>query len=629
MRNALTFGALLFLCGASAARAQGNDPLKAKADEAKALLAQGKHKEAAALLEPLLRDASFAKSTSRDTLLYYLGCASAGLGDDIAAGRALARLAPFAQPAIGPHARYLLGRIHHRASEATEALEHYEAVAGAKIDAPYAAEAVFYSAVLLYEQKRFADAQQRFGLFLQRDKRPEWVDEARLRLGMCHVRLNQAPEAVKVLQPLQDHARHARQARWWIARAILSAPGGKPGDAAEHLKKAAAAPESDPGPSQPELLLTLGDALDRAGRPAEAVPVYQQLASGPRAEEALARLAGAQAAAKMYREADETAARFEKQYPGSAFLGDVLLRRADVAFAEAQAEPKPERWAEAVTRYERVLAGASGATAHAARYRIAIAQYRGGRFADAAASLRAIPDGDRMGELAGASYLLAECLLRGAPPADQAADALSAARLLKEMQEAADHLQKALATTPSPEVMMKLGHALKEIAQLLGNPPERAQAAHRGRELFEHFRATFPNHALRSVAEYERANCYALAGDPATAIQKLERFKGAPFVNTPVAPLALLRQAQLYRATGQPAAAVTVLNDCRTRYEQALLKDSVRKSWVPLLRYHHGAALKEAKQAAEAAKILESVVKEHAGSEWAEPSSRLLKELKP
>jgi hypothetical protein len=50
---------------------------------------------------------------------------------------------------------------------------------------------------------------------------------------------------------------------------------------------------------------------------------------------------------------------------------------------------------------------------------------------------------------------------------------------------------------------------------------------------------------------------------------------------------------------------------------------------VPLIRYHHAAALKELKQAAEAAQILESIVKEYGASEWAAPSQRLLKEVKP
>ena len=40
-------------------------------------------------------------------------------------------------------------------------------------------------------------------------------------------------------------------------------------------------------------------------------------------------------------------------------------------------------------------------------------------------------------------------------------------------------------------------------------------------------------------------------------------------------------------------------------------------------------AVEDFKQAAEAAQILESIVKEYGASEWVAPSQRLLKEVKP
>jgi TolA-binding protein len=497
----------------------------------------------------------------------------------------------------------------------------------------FVTEAIFHSAVLLYEQKAFPEALVRFGLVLQREKRAPWIEETRLRAGMCQVRIGQPAEAVKTLQPLQDHARLARVARWWTAQAILATPGAKPADAAEHLKKAAAAPDAESGPSKDEVLLALGGALEKAGQPAEAAGLYAQLLAGPRAEEALARLPGAHAAAKQYREADETAIRFEKQHPTSSFLGEVLLGRADAAFAQAQAasgDAARALFAEALKRYERVLVG-TGPTANAARYRTAIAHYRLGRFAEAAASLRAIPEGERTGELAGAFALQAECLLRSARPAEEAADAIAAAEILKDLQDAAGQLQKHLpnAGGQAPEVTLKLGQVLQQVAALLSVPQERAAVANDARALYENFRNAHPNHPLRPVAEYERANCLALAGDPAQAIQKLERFKADPFQRAPVAPLALLRQGQLYRQINQAAQAAAVLADCRARHEAALLKDAGRAGWVPLLRYHHAAALKAANQGAQAAPVLESVIKDFASSEWAEPARKMLKEVKP
>lgn len=655
---------LLALSAAGTAQAQ-DDAFRSAADQAAANLAAGKPKDVTAALEPLLRDAALAKSPSRDRVCYYLGCAAFEQEADVLAGRSLSRLAPFDASPYAPHARYLLGRLHHRAGEYTEAAVHYDAVpvsyekqlaaakqalgnAAALKDKPaekafleayvkgpapdYVAEAIFHSGELYYELKGFTDSLARFVLFTQKDKRPAWLDEARVRMGMCQVRMGQNPEALKTLQPIQDHAKLARQARWWMAKAVLAAADGKPADAAEHLKKAAAAPESEAGPATPEILLALGDALERAGRAGDAVATYQQLlAQNARGEEALARLVGAHVAAKQYREADAAADKFEQAYGGSPLLPDVLLRRADSAFVEAQASGKAEQFAEAAKRYERVLPGSGGASAAAARYRLAICQYRQGKLPAALEALRAIPEQDRSADLNAANYLQAECILKTAAPAEDALDAITAEGTLLQMREAAGLLAKVLPTAgpQAAEVMMKLAHAQRQCAALLVEPGERTAAANAARELYEAFRNQHPNHSLRPVAEYERANCYALAGDVNSAIQKLERFKAPPMGDAPVAPLALLRQAQLYRTINQPQPAVQILADCRAKHEANLLKDPARAGWVPLLRYHHAAALKEIKQAAEAAKILESVVKDYGASEWGEPARRLLKEVKP
>jgi len=664
MGKAITTTTVLLasLCIPGMLRAQ-EDPFRRLGDQGAAQVAGAHFKEAVAALEPALRDAALAKSAQKDRVCYYLGCAAFSLENDNLAGRALSRLAPFESSLYAPHARYLLGRIHHRAGEYTEAATHYDAVPAAyekqlaaarqalqnpalkdkpeekafleayvKAPPDYVAESIFHAGVLLYELKGYADALTRFVLFSQKEKRPAWLDENRLRIGMCQVRLGQGGEALKTLQPIQDRAPLARQVHWWEARAILSMPDGKPADAAEHLKKSVAAAESEAGPSTGQLLLALGDALGRAGKGGEAVEVYKQaIAKNLNVEEALSRLVGAQVAAKQYRDADASADRFEKQFPGSPLLSDVLLRRADAAFAEAQASGKPELFGEVLKKYARVVSGSGGAAVDAARYRMALAQYRLGRLQDALDSLRAIPDGERSGELLGACALQAECLLRLTPPVEDAADAVTAEFALANMKEATAQLQKFLpgAGAQAPDIMMKLAQSLRQTAALLGEPGERVAAANAARELYEAFRNQHANHPLRPVAEYERANCYALAGDNNTAIQKLERFKAEPLASTPVAPLALLRQAQLYRAVRQPQPAAQILADCRAKHEAALLKDPARASWVPLLRYHQAAALKELKQMAEAAKILESIVKDFGTSEWAGPASRLLKEVKP
>ncbi len=616
------------------AAGQAADPLKAACDQAAAHLAAAKPKEALAVLEPLARDAAAGGSPERFRFFYYLGCAAFAAENDLVAGRALARLAPFEQPLYAAHARYLLGRLHHRAGEFTEAGANYDAVAPAfekmpadkKTPVPdFVADAVYHSGTLLFELKQFEAALARFLQIVQKEKRAGLVEEARLRAGLCQVRLRQNAEAVKTLQPLLAHARLARTARWGTAQAILKTDGSKPADVLEHLAKAVEAPESPSAPATAEIQLALGDALGRAGKPAEAAAIYQTLAAGPHAEEALARLAAAQAAAGKVPEAEATAGLFAKQFPSSPFGAGVQLSLADAAAAAGG--KNPAALADAVKRYEQITGDA--AVGLIARFRMASALFRLNRLPEALQQVRAIPDSDRVGELAGAALIHAECLLRTLPPAEDAVEALQAAALLKDLQEAVSQLQKAASAAPSPEMTLKVAGALRQTAALLAEPAERTAAANQARELYEAFRAQHANHALRPVAEYERANCFALAGDPNQAIQKLERFKADPLGNSPVAPLALLRQAQLYRAANNPGQAAAVLTDCRTKHEAALLKDAARAGWVPLLRWHHAAALKAANQAAQAVPILESLVKDFGGSEWAEPARRLLKEAKP
>lgn len=612
----------LTICGLLAQ----DDPLKGPCDQAAPLLAEGKSKEALGILQPLLKTAG---GPSKDRFHYYLGLAAFGEANDLLAGRALSRLAPFENPLYSAHARYLLGRIHHRAGEGTEAALNYDAVPAAFEKMPPAAknpapdfvgDALFHSAVLLYEQKAFTDALARFQQVLQKEKRAPLLDEARLRAGLCQVRGGANAEALKTLQPLLGHAALARAARWWSARAAAS-----PAEAVEHLKKALEAPEIANGPDAAEIQLALGEALEKAGKPAEAVDAYKKLPPG---ETSLARLSGAHAAARQVKEAEAVAAQFEKQYPSSPLLGGVLLRLADGAFLEAQAAPSPAAFEAVIKRYERVL---NTPHASAARYRTALALYRLDRLKEALAQLREIPDADRNGELAGASLLLAECVLRSAPAAEEAVDALQAAALLKDLQEAAAQYQKALpmAGDKTPEVMLKLARTQQQIAGLLQEGPDRVAAASSARELYEGFRAQFANHPLRAVAEYERANCYVLAGDRNTGLSKFPRFHAAPFADHPIAPLALLREAQLLREAGNAQAAVGVLAECRQKYEAALAKDPARASWVPLIRWHHAAALKASNQAAQAAPILESILKDTPSGEWAESAKRLLKEVKP
>jgi TolA-binding protein len=643
---------------------------RSRCDQAEALLAAGKAQDARAAAEALSREPWLVRSRSRDLVHYLLGCAAYASGDLVIAGRTLVRLAPFEQPLLGPHARYLLARIHHVAGESTEAAEHYDAVPAAcekqtqaakqalqanaepvrdhplerarlrkAVAAPpeYLADALYYGGVLLYEQKKYVEALVKLVRVSEGFPKHAQAGEARLLQGLCHVQRGQHADAVKALQPLLGHAKLGAQARAWTARALVR--GADPAQprpfkqaldqAAEHLRQAAA--------QDPELLFELADTLRRAGRHGEAAPVYQKLAGGPRGEEARARLIACSQLAGKGQETDEAFVQFEKDHPRSAFLPEALYHYAENAFAIAQDAPEASRrplLEGAVRRYERLVSKYPDLPqADLCRYRMAMARHALGQYAEAAAALAAISDAGRSGALAGSSYVMADALLRAGPPAHQAKDAISAAQRLQQFTLAIQALQAFIAARQGapeiPEAMIKLGYCYQQVASLHAVPEERVKAATAGRELYESVRASFPEHPLRAVAEYERANCYVLAGDPATGLSKLVRFHGEPFVRQPIAPVAILRQAQIMRSMGQAGEAANVLAACRQRHEEELKKDKTRASMVPLIRYHHGLALREAKRPAEAVQVLQSVVQEYADSEWAKASRELMEETKP
>ena len=95
------------------------------------------------------------------------------------------------------------------------------------------------------------------------------------------------------------------------------------------------------------------------------------------------------------------------------------------------------------------------------------------------------------------------------------------------------------------------------------------------------------------MATFERANCLVAANDINGAINELNKFKGDPFKQAHVAPLAYLRMGILFRSQNKPTEAAAVLQEGRANYENALTNDPARASWAPLLQYHHGLAVRD------------------------------------
>jgi len=364
---------------------------RAQLDSIEMQLRLGKTKEALAAVEKILAEQTVRRSTYHNLAKYYLGYAQYTSSDWLATAKTLSQIAPFDDPAFGPHARYMLGRSHHLLGDQAEASQHYEAIlaaydaeqaqakqvaANAEIlknnpaerarllliaqsPAPdYVARSWFYAGVISYEQEKFSEALDRFTKFGERFKLSPLINEALLRKGFAQVRLKQNQEAISTLSPIQDHAELGDQARWWIGRAYAglaeaSLPAN-PAAATQHLNNAIgqlktaadragqrAAQDPDGKLRRQDILLELGDAYQQNKQFNEAAGTFQlvlnEQAEPQRGEVAAQRLTTALHLAGKYPESDAACDRFVQAYPKSTLLPVVLFRRAENALAVAEA----------------------------------------------------------------------------------------------------------------------------------------------------------------------------------------------------------------------------------------------------------------------------------------------------
>ena len=228
---------------------------RSRADQAEIEIRMGKLKEARATAEPFTKDPALAKNKHRPLGLYYFGLACFLDRDYVAAGRVLNQLAPFADPAFGLHARYLVGRVLHLSGETPEAGVNYEAVladyekaklaAAEAIKQPdkyknnpfelarlrglaqgpapeYVAGAAFHGASIHYEAGKFPESLVKFQAFAKTFDKDPLAADAQLRIGFCQVQMKQFDEAVKTLAPIAEKVpRLADQAGFWLSRAQL------------------------------------------------------------------------------------------------------------------------------------------------------------------------------------------------------------------------------------------------------------------------------------------------------------------------------------------------------------------------------------------------------------------------
>ena len=635
--------------------------MRARTDQADMLVRGGQYKDALTVLDPLLAQSGAALGPQRPQALYLKGVASFYTGDLFAAARSLALLAPFAD-ANGPHARYLLARIHEswdewpeaalqyeavvtgfeaRRGEAAEALKKPEAIAPqqrealervAREPAPdYVQRALFYWGLLLRNQGELSEAAARLGSFARLYPQSPLAPEAQLQHGHTLVLMERYADAVKALAPIAEHPSLAEQGLLWLARAqVGAARAGGPATllaaALESLQKALERVQTAP-PASPsraalgDVLLELGDTQQLAGQYKAAAATYQQVLerrnlSGHH-EVAMQRRAAALQLAGLYGESQELCLTFEKNYPNSPLLAEVLFRQGENVLLPALAQggeltpQRREMLKEAIKRYNVVIERfPASREANLARYSAGIATYQLGDYQGAMRLLSAVPEAERSGELAGVSYLLADCMIRLLP--EDAGDALSTARLLEQARTIIGILGSFTNTQENDpnwaDGMLKLGYCHQRVADVLADPLEQRQSLANARLVYVRL-IQRSDHPLLGAATYENARVLARLGNVGSALTLLRAFQDGALKDDPISPLALIFTAECLRGQGRAADAATLLAQARERHEPALEKDPSRQAWLAALWLGHGIALRESGKVDEALALFESVQK--------------------
>jgi tetratricopeptide (TPR) repeat protein len=475
---------------------------RARCDLAEMYLRTQKFEQAKDAAAPFFKEMPWVKSRYRTQGLYYHGLASFHLKNYPGAVRSLTQKGVTDDSIFGPHARYLLARLHHLQGERAEAAEGYATVLidyekqkkaaadalrnpaqfqnnpeeKARLEAlvkqmpDHVARSLFYVGVLDYEAGKFGEAQARLTEFIKQFPDAPLTPHAQLRLGFAQVQLQQFAEAQKTLAAVTAKSPPlADQALFWTAKAqVAAANPDNPQAYTQALNTAiatlrqAADRANQLAPQDPEakarrgvIMLELADTLLLNKQARDAANLYQQLfnekALPKRNEELLQRQATALHLAGAFGESDQVCQRFQKDFPQSTLLPAVLFRQAENAWFQAQAVEKnpnqPNRAQELarindeiIQRYKIVVERfPEFGHVNLARYGLAMGLYRKGDLDKAQQVLEAIPQSDRQGPLAAVPLVLADCLIRQTPTA--ADDALAAGKIHEQLKTSIELLE--------------------------------------------------------------------------------------------------------------------------------------------------------------------------------------------
>lgn len=529
----------------------------------------------------------------------------------------------------------------------------------------HVARANFYLGVLLYEAGRFAEAKTRFQDFVKQLPTSPLKTDADLRIGFCQVQLKDYADAVKTLQPLTNVPNVADQASFWIGKAQFGAapdaatkfPEFKNAVVAavntlraghEHAKRLPDSP--DVRNRRGEILLEIADELLTIKEAKEAVNTYQALLNEKllpeREEEVSLRLAQALHLANDVNESDARCQAFFQKFPKSTLAPAVAFTFAENAFFRAAAlektPPSPERTKQLAQLYDDTLKRMQVVLDKypeypkilLVRHSLGLTNYRKGDYDKAYKAWNEIPAPERSGELNRVPFLMADCVLRLTPtslPAD--ADAIATGKLDEQLKNAAELLDGFVSANPkdaqTPEALIKLGLCQQRRSGLFGDVKDKQAALATARAIYDRFTKEFANDPLQPNAVFERAKVIAQQGDIGTSMNELRKFTKDPLQQSRVAPVAIISLATMLRAQNKAAEAADLLQKSREQTEGALAKDPARANWVPMLRFHQAAALREAGKLPEARGLFDAVYKQTPkSSEGIEAALRIGQTLK-
>ncbi len=276
----------------------------------------------------------------------------------------LRRLLAKKEPPHVAHVYFLLGESYRKMEQIEQAVKHYRVLVD-KYESEYADRALFRGGVLLFQEKKYEEAEKWFARLRNQFPESAKAPRAQLYMGRCNFEQKQYKRAGEILRKARKNEQIRAEVLLWLGRNLLAREEGQ--EATQLL--AGAVSEFDEHELARYLLVAYGNALMAVENYEKAAQIFEKV--GRRFSDEPIATEARRLQAEALHESDE--------YENSLRECNVYLKnhsssspeRAKVRFLKAENLFFLERWSKAESQYRDFIANTDQRYTPRARVRLA------------------------------------------------------------------------------------------------------------------------------------------------------------------------------------------------------------------------------------------------------------------